>query len=93
MSLFQMSFSGAVLIIVIALIRAVTINKLPKKTFLILWGIVLFRLLIPYTVPSAFSVYTLISPTTPVDIKTVNTGTYAETLANMILPPVEATTY
>lgn len=61
MSLLQMSFSGAVLIIVIAVIRAVTINKLPKKTFLILWGIVLLRLLIPYSVQSAFSVYSLIS--------------------------------
>lgn len=93
MSLLQMSFSGAVLIIVIAAIRAVTINKLPKKTFLILWGIVLFRLLIPYTVPSAFSVYTLVSPMMPVDIKTVNTGTYAQTPANMILSPAEAATY
>ena len=93
MSLLQMSFSGAVLIIVIAAIRAVAINKLPKKTFLILWGIVLFKLLIPYTVPSAFSVYTLISPTTPVDIKTENTVTYAQTPANMILPHTEATTY
>ncbi|MDE7266332.1 MAG: hypothetical protein K2N89_02580 [Lachnospiraceae bacterium] len=88
-----MSFSGAVLIIVIAAIRAVTINKLPKKTFIILWGIVLFRLLIPYTVPSVFSVYTLLSPTTPVDIKTENTGTYAQTPINTILPPVEAPTY
>lgn len=93
MSLLQMSFSGAVLIIVIAAIRAVTINRLPKKTFLILWGIVLFRLLIPYTVPSVFSVYTLVSPTTPVNVKTINTGTYAEIPKNVILPPVEATTY
>ncbi|MBD5469752.1 MAG: hypothetical protein HDR19_01170 [Lachnospiraceae bacterium] len=88
-----MSFSGAVLIIVIAAIRAVTINKLPKKTFLILWGIVLFRLLIPYTVPSAFSVYTLIGPTTPVNVKTINIGTYSVTPTNVTLPPVEAITY
>lgn len=31
MSLLQMSFSGAVLVLVIAAIRAVTINRLPKK--------------------------------------------------------------
>lgn len=97
MSLLQMNFSGAVLIIVIALIRAVTINKLPKKTFLILWGIVLFRLLIPYTVPSAFSVYTLISPTTPVSgntiniENTINTETiYTETPTTVILRSIEA---
>lgn len=66
MSLLQMSFSGAVLVLVIAAIRAVTINRLPKKTFLILWGIVLLRLLVPYTLPSAFSLYTLIEIKTPV---------------------------
>lgn len=64
MNLLQMTFSGAVLILVIAVIRAAAINRLPKKTFLILWGIVLLRLLIPYSVPSAVSVYTWVSPKT-----------------------------
>lgn len=59
MSLLQMSFSGAILILVIVVIRALAINKLPKKTFLALWGIALFRLLIPFTVPASFSVYSL----------------------------------
>lgn len=72
MSLLQMSFFGAVLIIVIAAIRAVTINRLPKKTFLILWGIVLFRLLIPYSVPSVLSVYTWANTKTPVIEKGIN---------------------
>ena len=66
MSLLQMSFSGVVLVLVIAAIRAVTINRLPIKTFLILWGIVLLRLLVPYTLPSAFSLYTLIDTKTSV---------------------------
>ena len=60
MSLLQMSFSGAVFIIAIVMIRAVTINRLPKKTFLVLWELVLLRLLIPFSIPSMFSVYTLI---------------------------------
>lgn len=60
MSLLQMSFSGAVFIIAIVMIRAVAINKLPKKTFLVLWELVLLRLLIPFSIPSMFSVYTLI---------------------------------
>ncbi len=62
MSFLQMSFSGAVFIIAIVMIRAVTINRLPKKTFLILWEIALFRLLVPFSIPSMFSFYTLISP-------------------------------
>lgn len=38
MSLLQMSFSGAILILAIVVIRALAINRLPKKTFLALWG-------------------------------------------------------
>jgi hypothetical protein len=34
---------------VITVIRALTINRLPKKTFLALWGITLVRLLIPFS--------------------------------------------
>lgn len=59
MSLLQMSFSGAVIIVVVIAIRALAINHMPKKTFLILWGIVLLRLLVPFSIPSAFSVYSL----------------------------------
>ncbi|MCH5194435.1 MAG: M56 family metallopeptidase, partial [Oscillospiraceae bacterium] len=60
MSLLQMSFSGAVLILVIAVIRMIAIHRLPKKTFLALWIIALARLLLPFSVPSPFSVYSLV---------------------------------
>lgn len=59
MSILEMSVSGAVMIIAIIVIRALAINRLPKKTFLALWGITLTRLLFPYSVPSVFSVYSL----------------------------------
>ena len=59
MGLLQMSLSGAVMIIAIIVIRALAINHLPKKTFLILWGIVLLRLMVPFSIPSALSVYSL----------------------------------
>lgn len=59
MTIWEMSIYAAVLIIAILIIRAVAVNKLPKKTFLVLWGIVVIRLLIPFTVTSQLSVYTL----------------------------------
>ena len=59
MGLLQMSLSGAVMIMAIIIIRALAINRLPKKTFLILWGIVLLRLMVPFSIPSALSVYSL----------------------------------
>ena len=74
MSLLQMSFSGAVLILVVIIIRTLAINRLPKMTFLILWGIVLFRLLIPFSISSAFSVYSLIDQNAKIDtLKQIST--------------------
>ena len=65
MNLLQMSLSGAVMILVIVVIRALSIHKLPKNTFLLLWGIALLRLLIPYSLRSAFSVYSLLERLAP----------------------------
>lgn len=66
MSLLRMSLSGAILIMVVVIIRAITINKLPKMTFLIFWGIAIVRLLLPISLPSASSVFTLTNKSVPV---------------------------
>lgn len=58
MDLLQMSFSASILIVAIVIIRAVALHKLPKKTFLALWGIVVLRLFVPFSIPFRFSVYT-----------------------------------
>ena len=63
MTLLEVSFSGAVFIIAVVIIRAIAINSLPKKTILVLWEMVLLRLVIPFAIPSAFSIYTLINNT------------------------------
>ena len=60
MNLLRMSFSAAIIIMVIIILRALWIHKLPKKMFLILWSVVVLRLLIPFSFPSMFSVYSLI---------------------------------
>ena len=61
MNILDMSFSGTVLIIAVVVVRAVLINKIPKKTFLILWEIAFLKLLIPFSIPFMFSIHTLIS--------------------------------
>ncbi|NLO83826.1 MAG: M56 family metallopeptidase [Clostridiales bacterium] len=48
MSVLEMSVSSA-------------LNKLPKKMFLVLWGIALLRLLVPVSIPSRFSVYSVMN--------------------------------
>lgn len=65
MSLLHMSFAGAVMILAVTVIRALVIYRVPKKTFLVLWGITLARLLIPFSAPSAFSIYTFFGEKEP----------------------------
>lgn len=59
MSLMEMSVSGAVLILVILAVRAALWDRLPKRTFVALWLVALIRLLVPVSVPSAWSAYSL----------------------------------
>ena len=55
--LVKMSVSGAVLIAVIVIVRALAVNRLPKKAFLWLWAAAFFCLMIPVRLPSPISVY------------------------------------
>lgn len=99
MNLLQMSFSAAVLIIAVVILRALTLYKLPKKTFFVLWGVVICRLLIPFSIPSRLSFYTgmdmikrafaetahFIKPAVSTDIPaiTINTGMLSMGVADM----------
>lgn len=60
MILLKMSFISGVFIMVIAAIRLIMLYRLPRKTFLVLWYAAMCRLLIPFFIPSRFSVYTMV---------------------------------
>lgn len=66
MSLLQMSLYGACMILFVIIIRAIFIYKLSKKTFTVLWTITLIRLLIPFSVSSAFSIYSIFQKAEPI---------------------------
>ena len=66
MRLLQMSLAGGVMIVVITVLRALAINKVPKKTFLLLWAAALLRLLVPFSLPSRLSIYSLLRQSVPV---------------------------
>ncbi len=85
MTLLQMSVSGAVMILVIVVIRALLLHKLPKRAFLFLWGVVLVRLLIPYTLPCSFSAYSLLSE---IGVTEISETVPPSSLGNTVLPPV-----
>ena len=61
MSLLQRSLAGGVMIAVITILRALAINRVPKKTFLALWCAAVVRLLVPFSLPSRWSVYSLLA--------------------------------
>lgn len=80
MSIVDLSLSGGVFILAIAVFRGLTLRRLPKGTFVALWWLAAARLLIPAAVPSPFSVYTLLA----------SLGTRAEEPAIPAIPAVPA---
>ena len=64
MNLLQMSISGGVLIVVLIAIRTLFRKHLRKQAIMILWELALIRLLVPFSIPSPFSVYALLPTNT-----------------------------
>lgn len=59
MTFLQRSCAGAVLVLVIVLLRGLLGRRLPRRTFTALWWVAALRLLLPLPLPSPLSVYTL----------------------------------
>jgi len=57
--LLEMTLSGALLVGVIIIIRALAMHRLPKRAFIVLWFIALFQLVVPFSVPSQMSIFNL----------------------------------
>ena len=60
MSLVEMNVAAGILIIAIIIIRVLFLNDLPKSTFLILWGVVVLRLLFPFSFNATYSLNTFL---------------------------------
>ncbi|WP_334073554.1 MULTISPECIES: M56 family metallopeptidase [Paenibacillus] len=73
-----MSLSASALIILVALLRSVAIHRLPRLLFLVLWGIVLARLLVPVSLP--------ILPQLPAPIEFFDSGYDANTGSAVVSP-------
>ena len=62
MDILAMSLTAGLLITAVTVVRAAALHRLPKALFPALWGLALFRLLIPFELPFRFNVYALIRP-------------------------------
>lgn len=90
MKIISMSISTSALILAVVFIRALLINKLPKTTFLILWGITLCRLLIPLSIPSRLSAYNAVSnlPIIPTDTHQVTSAVLNINSSSSVAEPI-----
>lgn len=87
-----MSISGGVLILFIIILRSLMINKLPKKTFLLLWGIVLLRLLLPFDLPLQHGIASPVTHVIVDGIHTLNGSNNVNIHSNLPNMPVDTTT-
>ena len=94
MNILTMSLSASVFILAIIIIRALALYSLPKMTFFALWIVALCRLIIPFSVHSPFSLYTLINmlrthfsttDATIIGMASINVGAAVDTI-NISLP-------
>ncbi len=60
MKLLQMSVQAGLMTLAVVFLRAVALHRLPKTCFLVLWGLVLLRLLVPFSISSQWSAYQLL---------------------------------
>lgn len=86
MTLLKMSISAGIMVIIITVIRAIAINQLPKRTFLTLWGIVLVRLLFPFSWPSSLSIYSLVNASVAKQIGSIPVEHTLQTISNLSIP-------
>lgn len=70
MSIFQMSLIASALILLIVVIRALALYRLPKNAFLALWGITALRLLLPFSVPLPAGIQTVCDLSTAFTVPT-----------------------
>ena len=93
MSLLQMSVTGGVMILAITVLRALAMNHVPKKTFLALWGAALLRLVLPVSLSSTLSIYSLLGQKTAlnvVDVPAAATPALLPGQAVAALPQIDA---
>ncbi len=88
MSLISMSAQAALLITVIILLRALCGHRLPRQAYQALWLVALLRLLLPFSIPSPFSIYNLAprQPTGTVWIPTQSIASDSPVLPIEVLP-------
>jgi beta-lactamase regulating signal transducer with metallopeptidase domain len=59
MNILIMNWSASIIILIVIVARALFFQKLPKPTFMALWGIAMCRLLLPFSIPSRLNIWNI----------------------------------
>lgn len=89
MNIVQMSVQAGVLIAAIGAVRAIALYRLPKTSFLALWGVAVARMLIPFSFKSQWSIYNLFGR--QVKDAAIPEGGYVTARAGQTAMPLEPT--
>ncbi len=81
-TLFVMSLTGAVMILIIAGLRLLLQNRLHRTVILLLWAVAAFRLMVPVVIPSSASVYNYMPSSEAVQLR-------LETVPDSYLPVLD----
>lgn len=87
MTLLERGAAGAVLILALALLRTAVGRALPRRVFGALWWTAMLRLLLPWKLPSRFSVYNLLAKAPQVSQPGPAQGLAAVRLIPETVPP------
>lgn len=60
MTVLRMSVQAGLMVLAVVFLRVTALDRVPKKTFPVLWGLVLARMLIPLSVPFKWSIFNLL---------------------------------
>lgn len=76
MNILEMSFYGSAMILAVLLFRTLLLNRMPKRTFTVLWSVAVIRLILPFPLYSPFSLYGLLNLSGPSSESVGGTSAY-----------------
>lgn len=71
MQLLEISVSSILLIVIVVVIRSLSMYHVSKKVFVFLWSLILLRLLLPFTLPQGWGIFSRVQSTQTVSVPNI----------------------
>jgi len=93
MSIFYMSFLASILILMVIAFRRLSAHKLPRILFVMIWGVVLLRLLLPFYMPFSIADPSLTQPIDNPGLIVNATSDALNTVTTRLIAAIQAVVY